>query len=356
MNAHFGPVGEGAELFDLPADPLEFSLECHRRGWSDGLPVIPPTPERVAAMIARSGRDPLDVVAVLPPRQGVATVELVAVSAVMAGCQPRQFEAVVAAVTATADPAFNLAAVNATTHPVALLVLLSGAAALAAGVHAGSGCFGPGFPANLAIGRALRLVQMTVGGAWPGTGDRATMGSPAKIAFCTSEREDATPWPPYHTTLGQDPDAFCVTVFPCEGPANIQDHNSDSAEGIMKTIAGAMGHAGSNSIVGPNRTNPVLAMGPEHAATVAGDGWSRQDVQRYIFENARYPKARLSDEFVRGMKPLYKELEELLPIVKAPEQLQIFVTGGPGKHCMFMHPFGGKQVCVNWTPHQPTRP
>ena len=142
-------------------------------------------------MIARSGRDPLDVVAVLPPRQGVATVELVAVSAVMAGCQPRQFEAVVAAVTATADPAFNLAAVNATTHPVALLVLLSGAAALAAGVHAGSGCFGPGFPANLAIGRALRLVQMTVGGAWPGTGDRATMGSPAKIAFCTSEREDA---------------------------------------------------------------------------------------------------------------------------------------------------------------------
>jgi hypothetical protein len=105
--------------------------------------------------------------------------------------------------------------------------------------------------------------------------------------------------------------------------------------------------------VGPSRLNPVLAMGPEHAATVAGDGWSREDVQRYVFENARFPQARLSKEFVAGMKPLYKELEDLLPIMKAPDQLQVFVTGGPGKHCMFMHGFAGKQVCVPWTPHNP---
>ena len=164
MNAPAGPIGEAAELFDLPADPLEFSLECNRRGWSDGLPVIPPTEARVAAMVAASGRDPQEVVGVLAPRMGVATVEAVAINAVMAGCETKQIHAVLAAVAATADAEFNLAAINATTHPVAQLILVSGPAARAAGVHGGAGCFGPGFPANLAIGRALRLVQLTVGG------------------------------------------------------------------------------------------------------------------------------------------------------------------------------------------------
>jgi hypothetical protein len=350
MNAHTGAVGEAAELFDLPADPLAFSLECHRRGWSDGLPVIPPTPERVQAMIAHSGRDPQEVVAVLPPRMGVATVEVIAVSAVMAGCEPRQFLPLLAAVAATGDPAMNLAAINATTHPVAQLILVSGPAARVAGVHGGSGCFGPGFPGNLTIGRGLRLVQLTVGGAWPGVGDRATMGSPAKIAFCTAERDDASPWPAYHTLHGLDPDAHCVTVFGAEAPANIQDHNSTSAEGILQTMSGAMGHAGSNAIVGPGRANPVLAMGPEHAATVAGDGWSREDVQRFVCEHARFPKAGLNEVFLAAIKPLYKELEDMLPIVRRPEQVHVFVTGGPGKHSMFMHPFGGKPVTVGWTP------
>jgi hypothetical protein len=351
MSALSAPIGEPVAAFDLPSDPLELTIECHRRGWTDGLPVIPPTRDRVDAMVAASGRDPMEVVGVLPPRQGVATVEAVAVSAVLAGCEPKHFEAVLAAVAATADPQFNLAAVNATTHPVAQFILLSGPAARAANVHAGSGCFGPGFRGNMSIGRALRLVQMSVAGAWPGTGDRATMGSPAKIAFCAAEREDATPWAPYHTTLGKSADAYCVTVFPCEGPANIQDHNSESGEGILKTIAGAMGHAGHNHIVG-HRADPVLAMSPEHAATVAGDGYSRADVQRYIFENARFPANRLSAEFLKGMKPLHRELEELLPIARTADQIQIFVAGGPGKHCMFLPAFSGKQVCVEWTPHK----
>jgi hypothetical protein len=191
-----GPIGVASTAFELPADPLEFSIECNKRGWTDGLPVIPPTRERIDAMLAAAGRDPLEVVGVLPPRQGIATVETVAINAVLAGCEPKHFEAVLAAVAATADPRFNLAAVNATTHPVSQFVLLSGPAARAAGVHGGAGCFGPGFRANLCIGRALRLVQLSVAGAWPGSGDRASMGSPSKIAFCATEREDATPGAP----------------------------------------------------------------------------------------------------------------------------------------------------------------
>lgn len=345
------PVALPLDAFELPADPLELMLECSRRGWSDGMPVIPATPDRVERMVAASGRDPLDVVTVLPPRFGVASVEAIAVCAVMAGCEPRQFEAVLAAVRATGERAFNLSAVNATTHPVAQFVLLSGAAARVAGVHGGAGCFGPGFPANLAIGRALRMVQMAIGGATPGSGDRASMGTPAKIAFCTTEREDESPFEPFHVTKGFAPDDFCVTVFPVEGPANIQDHQSNTADGLLRTIAGSMAFAGSNSIVLPKIIHPVLAMGPEHARTIADEGFDRAAIQRYIHQHARFPRDRLGAEFLAAMKPLGEELEEELPIVQDPAQIEIIVTGGPGKHCMMMHGFSGIPVTVQWEPH-----
>jgi hypothetical protein len=340
-----------AEFAELPDDPLAFTIEAFRRGWTDGLPVIPPTPERVDAMLAGASRDRMEVVGVMAPRSGVASVEVVAVNAVMAGCEPRHFEVLLAAVEAVCHKDFNVAAINATTHPVAMLILVSDPAARAAGVHAGSGVFGPGFRANMCIGRALRLVQFSVAGARPGAGDMATMGSPAKIAFCAAERADATPWPAYHTTKGLDADDFAVTVFPAEAPGNIQDHASTTAEGIMATIAGAMGHAGHNNIVGPHKGHPVLAVGVEHAQTIAASGWSREDVQAYIAQHACYPRDRLGAEFLASIKPLRKELAERLPIAHRPEQVQVFVTGGPGKHSMFMPTFAGSyEATVSWTP------
>ena len=270
----------------------------------------------------------------------------------MAGCEPRQFEAVLAAVKATGERAFNLSAVNATTHRVSLFLLLSGSAASAAGVHGGAGCFGPGFPAKLAIGRALRMVQMTVGGAVPGSGDRAIMGTPAKISFCATEREDESPFAPFHTTRGHATHAFCITVFPCEGLANIQDHQSNTAEGLLRTIAGSLAFAGSNSIVVPRHINPLLAMAPEHARTVAAEGFGRAEIQQYVFEHARFPRDRLGEEFLEAMKPLGETLPDLLPIMQTPDQLDIIVTGGPGKHCVMMHGFSGKPVTVAWEPYR----
>ncbi len=337
--------GRSAGLVELPADPVDFSLECQRRDWSDGLPLIPPTEDRVAAMLGALDRDPLELLGVLSPRQGEATVHAVAVNAVMAGCQPQHLRIVVAAIKGLCDPAFNLDGINATTHPCGVFVLASGPAARSAGIHGGAGCFGPAFPANVTIGRAVRLVLLNVAGATPGRGDRATQGTPAKLAFCATEREDASPWPPFHTTRGLRPDQSAVTVFAAEAPHNIQDHGSNTADGILQTVAGAMGQAGSNNIL--SHGEPVLAFGPEHAATVAEEGWTRESVQEYLYENARFDTAKVSPEFLGavasrmqgGTAPI--DLGEPLRMADGPEAIHILVAGGPGKHSSWMPSFGG---------------
>ena len=329
----------------MPEDPAEFHLEAIRRGWSDGLPLIPPTSPRVEQMLSATARDPLEIVGVLPPRQGEATVHAAAVNAVMAGCEPRHMPVLLAAVEAVTHEPLNLDGINATTHPCGVFILASGPAARSAGIHGGAGCFGPTFSANVTIGRAMRLILLNIAGAAPGRGDRATQGTPAKIAFCATEREDASPWPPFHTTRGLRPDESAVTVFVCEGPHNIQDHGSNTADGILRTVAGAMGQAGSNNILA--RGEPILAFGPEHAATVANEGFSREDVQQYLFEHARYPVDALSFEFGESVRARMQGGIEPDPdathfqIADRPEDIHILVAGGPGKHSAWMPTFGG---------------
>jgi len=340
-------TGRASAMVELPEDVAALSREFAARGWSDGLPVIPPTAARVEAMLDARDLDPLEVVAILPPRRGEATVQAIAVNAVMAGCEAAHLPALLAAVRAIAHPEFNLSGVNATTHPVSLFLLVSGPIAAELGVHGGSGCLGPGFSANATLGRALRLIQLNIAGAWPGCGDRATQGTPAKIGFCATENLEASPWPPFQTTRGFDSTQNTVTVFGCEGPHNIQDHGSNTALGTMQTIAGAMGQAGSNNILA--RGSPVLAFGPEHAATVAAEGWSREDVQAYVYEHARYPLAALSDEFFEAVQdhtsqgvpvpPLARDA--LAFIADGPEAIHVIVAGGPGKHSSWMPTFGG---------------
>lgn len=338
--------GRAANAVEMPADIVDFSREAVRRGWSDGLPLIPPTEERVAKMLEGMKRGPLDTIGVLSPRQGEATVQAVAINAVMAGCEPRHMPILLAAVEAMTEPNLNLDGINATTHPCAVFVLVHGPIARTAGIHGGSGCFGPAFPSNVSIGRAVRLILLNIAGATPGKGDRATQGSPAKIAFCAAEREDQSPWPPFHTTRGLDAQDSGVTVFVCEGPHNIQDHGSNTGEGILLTVAGAMGQAGSNNILAQGE--PILALGPEHAATIAADGYSREEVQRYIYENARYPASKVSPEFLRmvedrlqgGTGGVIGE-DGMLTIAERPEEIHIFVAGGPGKHSAWMPTFGG---------------
>ncbi|HET9853510.1 MAG TPA: hypothetical protein VFR53_00505, partial [Methylomirabilota bacterium] len=219
--------------------------EFCRRDWCDGLPFVPPTAERVRAMLAGARTKPAESLGVMAPLWRECSVEKLAVNAVMAGCEPAYFPVVVAAVQALLDPAFNLFGVQATTHPVAPLIVLTGPYARTIGLHSGSGLFGPGFRANATIGRAIRLILMNVGGGWPGRGDMATQGSPAKFSYAITERDDS-PWEPLHVALGFKADQSVVTVFGGEGPHNVNDHVSTTAPGILNNVADVATSLGSN--------------------------------------------------------------------------------------------------------------
>jgi hypothetical protein len=334
-------LGPEAKTFVFPGAFEAIDALYQDRGWTDGLPVVPPTAAAVRDFLRFTDRDPREVVGVLPPRQGEATVEKIAANAVMAGGRPQYLPVVLAAIEALADPLFNLDSVQATTHPVAPLLVVNGPIARELEINSGYNAFGQGFRANMTIGRAVRLVLMNVGGGLPGTGDRSTQGSPAKIAYCVAENELDNPWEPLHVEAGLPGDVSTVTVFGCEAPHNIQDHYSNTARGILLTIAGSMGQAGSNNILGAGW--PVLSLGPEHAATIARDGVSKRQVKEFLFEHARFPMARLGEEYRRAQlqrRGITDGPDTLIPIVRAADDLSVIVVGGAGKHSSWQPTFG----------------
>jgi hypothetical protein len=335
-----GP-GPAAKTFRLDGSYAAINGLYQERGWTDGLPIVPPADEAVREFLRFTDRDPRDVIAILPPRQGEATVERIAVNAVMAGCKPEYLPVVITAIEALADPAFNLDSVQATTHPVAPLMIVNGPIARELGIQAGYNAFGQGFRANMTIGRAVRLLLMNVGGGLPGTGDRATQGSPAKIAYCVAENEAENPWEPLHVEHGFPADVSTVTTMGCEGPHNIQDHYSYTGLGVLKIIAGAMGQAGSNNLLAFGY--PLLSLGPEHAATIAKDGYSKRQVKEFVFEHARFPLVRLGEEYRRlhvDQRRAVDSPDTLLPIVRSPDDISVIVVGGAGKHSCWQPTFG----------------
>jgi hypothetical protein len=334
-------LGAPTATFEFPGTYEAVDALYQERGWTDGLPIVPPTEAAVREMLRFTDREPREVVGVLPPRQGEATVERIAVNAVMAGCRPEYFPVVLAGLEALADPLFNLDSVQATTHPVATLLVVNGPIAREIGLNAGGNAFGQGCRANVTIGRAVRLVLMNVGGGLPGSGDRASQGTPAKIAYCVAENEAESPWEPLHVEAGLPADASTVSAFGCEGPHNIQDHYSNTGLGVLLTVAGAMGQAGSNNLLGAGW--PLLSLGPEHAATIARDGYSKRQVKEFLFEHARFPLARLGEEYRRYQIERRRAVdapETMLPIVRAPEDISVIVVGGAGKHSSWQPTFG----------------
>lgn len=333
------------ELVELAdADQEHFDDYLEEMGWSDGLPAVPPTPARVDAMLAATARSGTDELGAMPPRQGVVTVEHLAVNAVMAGCRPEHFRVLVAAVEAALDPAFNLFAVQATTHPCSPLVIVNGPAAAEVGINARYGAFGPGHRANATIGRAMRLVLLNVGGAAPGVLDRSTQGAPSKYSFCVAENEAESPWEPLHVERGFAADQSAVTVVGCESPHNINDHVSTDADGILTTITGSLSDMGSNNAY--LHGGPVLALGPEHAAIVAAAGLGKDDVRRHVFEHARIPRhiwerggmAKMVEDPFAGVDPV--------PIISKPEDLIVIVLGGFGRHSSWLPTFGASTNAV----------
>ncbi len=315
-----------------------------RECWGDGLPVIPPTPERVDRMLASTDLGPDEVLAHLPPQMGPATVRKVAINAVLAGCRPEHFPVVLAAVRALASPELNLLAIQVTTGPAGPLVLVNGPVAGELGMNSGAGALGPGNRANATIGRAVRLVLLNIGGAIPGAVDMATIGQPGKYTACLAENEAQNPWQPLHVERGFDPATSAVTVFAVEAPINVNDIAARSAHSMLRIAATNM------SIIGPAlyfRTEPLLALSPEHARLIAGDGWSKDDVKRYLYETARLHVDRLSpddvtDRLVKRWPKKYSERGEnqWVTIADRWEDIVVIVAGGSGRHSVFLPPGG----------------
>ncbi len=338
-------------LIECDDDPeAVFELLC-AKGWSDGLPVIPPTPERVERMLAWCDRDFDKPVARIPPRYGAATPVRVAANAVMAGCKPEYFPLVLLALEALTDEQYNLYGTQATTHPCTPLLIFNGPAAQEVGLNSGHNVMGNYFRANAAIGRAVRLALVNIGAAIPGTGDMATAGTPAKFTFCVAENEARNPWEPLHVELGFPREASTVTVVAAEGPHNINDHESLTAVGILTMAAGTMAITGSNNAYYAGQ--PVLAFGPEHAATVAADGMSKADVKQWLFEHATLPLARFSREtierrFRMKLAEQYVDapLDAPVRMVRKAEDLIVIVTGGAGKHSQYVPTFGNTRAAT----------
>ena len=317
------------------------------RGWTDGLPIVPPTAQRVQRMLAYCDRPWDEPIAAIPPRYGEATPLRLAANAVMAGCRPEYFPLVVLAIEAMCEKQFNLYGIQATTHPCSPLIIVNGPVARELGINSGHNAFGAGTQSNAAIGRAVRLALVNIGGAVSGAGDMSTFGSPAKYSYCIAENEAASPWEPLHVERGFPAVASTVTVVGAECPHNINDHESVTAQGILTMIAGTVAITGSNDVFYAERGEPVIVLGPEHAATVAADGLSKADAKRFLYERAQLPLGRFSRENIeRGLRIRFPERlahagpDVLVPMVRSPDDFMIVVLGGSGKHSAYIPTFG----------------
>ena len=331
------------------------------RGWSDGLPLVPPTEERVARMLRHADRPANRVIGALGPGMGMATAENIAVNAVMAGCRPFHLPLLIAAVEAMADPAFNLYGIQTTTHCVAPLLIVNGPLAGALRVHAKGSLFGPGPWDNGVLGRAIRLMLLNIGGGIPVSIDKATMGQPGKFTFCIAENEEDSPWASLAAERGVPAGASAVTLVGAEAPHNINDHESTTAGGLLTMIAGTMAQTGQNNV--HYAGEPLLLLCPEHAAAIAAEGYTKDDVKRALHEMARVPLGKFSAENIerrmaRKFPLLYKDrpLDTGVTIAKRWEDLMIAVAGGPGKHSMYLPTFGGTRAVTRAVLHGDGRP
>ena len=329
------------DFFELEAeDPADAAEELLQKyGWGDGFPIVIPTPEKVSYALKNYPGDIDEVLAVLPPRNGEATPKSIAVNAVMAGCQPELLPVLAAVVRALGRKDVNLRGVNATTHPVAPLVILHGEVVKELGFNAGAGTFGPGSRANATLGRAVRFVLLHIAGSRKG--DASTQGQPSKYSYVAAENEAESPFENYAASLGiKAPSA--LTLFCGENPHNFHDMESQQPEGILDKAASVMATFGCNNAC-ISSGEFFVGLCPEHAQTIASAGWGRQEIQNYLFQKAQRPAGELRQQFELRVWEDWMEAapdSQLLPLTASAENIRIFVTGGAGKHSCIIPSWG----------------
>lgn len=334
---------QASEQITVPDDPEEAFDWLVSQRVTDGLPVIPPTEERVAQMLTGTRRPREEELGLVPPRWGSGTVEKIAINAVMAGCLPDYMPVLLAAVEAVLDPEYNVYGTQATTHPGAPMVLVHGPIARRLEIASGAGCFGPGHRANITIGRALRLFLVNVGGSLPTQGTMSTFGWPGRYGFCWAEAEDVSPWPSYGNARGLAAGQSGVTLAHIGGFTDIHDPYSTSAESLLKTVAFAMCSKSTNIGGGGN---PACVLGPTHAGLLAKEGWSKEAVRKYIYENARVHPKRLGREISGTSERVAVDAEGFLRMTDTEEGIQVLVAGGEGPHSAGLFTWGRESLWV----------
>jgi hypothetical protein len=339
-----GPhVAARAASLSVAFDLVAFNEECERQNWGDGLPLIAPTTKRVDELLRTTARLPTDIVARVAPGFGEATVERIAINAVMAGCRPEYLPVLIAAVEAVSEKRFNLQGIQATTNPVAPWLIVNGPIVEKLRINARLNCLGQGRWANATLGRALRLVLQNIGGALPGEMDRATHGQPGKYTFCCAENEAESPWPALHVERGFAASDSVVTVVGAAGTLNMNTHAKDAPD-LLRVIADSMAHPTSNDYHFAGE--PWLVISPEHADVLHRGGLRKDDVKRELWELSKMSASRFAaKDYARALHTRGGELpgfnpQTAVPVSRTPADMGIVVAGGPGTHSVYVPTFG----------------
>jgi hypothetical protein len=334
-------------------------------GLTDGLPVVPPTRERVEGMLREAGCRDDEVVCVLPPSYANVTWRDIAINAVMAGCTAhaargcegtdaahreiaRSLSVVGAAIEAIASPEFNLLGIATTTGSATVCVIVNGPVADGIGMNAGANAFGPGNRPNATIGRAVRLTLQNVGGARPGEIDMATLGQPGKYTFCFAENAAQSPWTPLHVERGFERDESVVTVVGVSGTIEIVDSESRTGADLARTFAQSMliaGNVGGAGLLGGGE--PLIVMPPEHADVFHRDGYSKERVKEAIFERALLPVERLAPALRERAMTGGGAPDGLLRVAREANDIMIVVAGGVGRKAAYVPTWSGTTRAVS---------
>lgn len=331
------PAGLRAATRAAEASFDEFE-DLFARGWTDGLPVVPPTRSRVSRMLGDyAGGASLGIV---PPGTGELTLERLAVCAVLAGCRPDFFPVVKAAAEAVLDPAFNLHGVTNTTHSCGPVLIVNGPIRRRIGMNSGINCMGGWNRANATIGRAIRLMSGLTGHGRPGQLDRATLGQPGKMGFCFAENEEVSPWESLAVTRGFESGRSVVTAYAGDGPLTISDHYTRDPEQTVRSIA-----LGGSVAFSPNfypiGADTVFVICPEHAATFHEAGWSKRDVAERIVEGSRRRVADLRAGEQNPILAAFGDVAELTKWMSADEIVLVVAGGDAGRFSAMLSPWVG---------------
>ncbi|HEX5615682.1 MAG TPA: hypothetical protein VFZ83_11070 [Acidimicrobiia bacterium] len=329
---------------EVDDDPVAFTKLATDAGWGDGLPLVPPTEARVREHVAASGRFPDELVAELPPRNGRATVEKLAINAVMAGAPPEAMPLLITAIAAMAEHEFNLFALNTTTSCVAPGVFVHGPVRHELGIPMQAGCFGGDAGPAAPIGRATRLVMRNVAGQRVGLSSKSVFGQPARVGgICVAEWEERSPWEPLGQRRGLAADASGVTVHGCTGTIDVADIVADDGRDLAQIIGSSLAFPGTNAFIGAHHGAEILvAIAPPWADMLAATYPDVGQLQAALHDHAKLP--------LTWWPPPHREKAErdgrvddegFVHLVESPDHLLVMVCGGLGSlHALALHSFG----------------